>query len=444
MVPNYKKYLAEKVISEQEIVTYRSLSRALKVHSGLAKRMLYDFHRVENAKKPQSVSATYLITGTQIPAQRQALNGHVKDGDDDVMQSSPFMSSQLAQQEEDADEDSPPVTSIILVREEDLSEAKTQFRTISAIFVHSVQPTRLQDLNVLSDIGHDTLESHPEDPLEYGGQCGMILNKNVKRRSGLPPAPPPVPTETTRKPAAPKAAEASKITSKKEESVQPQSKNNPAAQASSRPSSRVSSQGSTIEKPSSLKRDSSSIFKAFAKSKPKAQKETPEISSGPEEPSAPGDVVLDDESEEEREDLFLDTGTRSSNSKRESKKEREEKLRKMMEDEEMTDAPELPEAEESEPAETPQTEEPPKAEPEEQESPAPKGRMRGRRQVMKKKTMKDEDGYLVTKEEPVWESFSEDEVAPVKKKPAVSVNPKPGKGGQKTGQGSIMSFFGKK
>lgn len=42
-------------------------------------------------------------------------------------------------------------------------------------------------------------------------------------------------------------------------------------------------------------------------------------------------VVLDDASEEEREDLFLDTGTRSSNSKRESKKEREEKLRKMME-----------------------------------------------------------------------------------------------------------------
>lgn len=42
-------------------------------------------------------------------------------------------------------------------------------------------------------------------------------------------------------------------------------------------------------------------------------------------------VVLDDASEEEREDLFLDTGTRRINSKRESRKEREEKLRKMME-----------------------------------------------------------------------------------------------------------------
>ncbi len=34
---------------------------------------------------------------------------------------------------------------------------------------------------------------------------------------------------------------------------------------------------------------------------------------------------------------------------------------------------------------------------------------------MKKKTTKDEDGYLVTKEEAVWESFSEDEPEPQKK-----------------------------
>lgn len=154
------------------------------------------------------------------------------------------------------------------------------------------------------------------------------------------------------------------------------------------------------------------------------------------------------------------------------------------EDEEMADAPELPPTEEPELAETLQSEEAPKAEPEEEVS-APKGRRRGRRQVMKKITTKDEEGYLgtyqfvyfsffclprphpptktqdkpaahnpvifqnftVTQEEPVWESFSEDEAPPpVKRKPAVSVNPKPAnnKGSQKTGQGNIMSFFGKK
>jgi DNA polymerase delta subunit 3 len=87
-------------------------------------------------------------------------------------------------------------------------------------------------------------------------------------------------------------------------------------------------------------------------------------------------------------------------------------------------------------------------------------RRRGKRKVMKKKTMKDEDGYLVTKEEAVWESFSEDEPepAPVRKEPpkssfggAKSQSQSQGKAGAAAakkkgagGGGNIMSFFGKK
>ncbi|PGH02456.1 DNA polymerase delta subunit 3 [Blastomyces parvus] len=448
MAVNYKKYLAEKVLNEQEIVTYRLLSRALKAHSNLAKQMLYEFHRVENSKKKESVHATYLITGTQAPAQQHALNQRIKDGEDEIMQSSPFMSSQVAQPENNDENDDIPTTTITLVREEDLSEAKSLHKTIFSIFMYSVEPTRVQDLNVLSDIGHDMLQPQPEDPLEHGKQYGMILNRDVKRRSGLPPAPPPpAPIQMVKKPKLAKTDEAPKPT-KVEEPPQPQAKNQ-APQASSTISSRPSSRGHA-DKPSTLKRDTSNIFKAFAKSKPKVKKDTPERSSGPgvesAEPSGPEDVALDVSSEEEREDLFLDTGTKSSDSKREAKKEREEKLRKMMEDEEMTDAPEPLTTEEPEPAETSQPEEVPKPEPEEEMS-APKGRRRGRRQVMKKKTMKDAEGYLVTKEEPVWESFSEDEAPPpAKRKPPVSVTPKPSnnKGSQKTGQGNIMSFFGKK
>ena len=91
---------------------------------------------------------------------------------------------------------------------------------------------------------------------------------------------------------------------------------------------------------------------------------------------------------------------------------------------------------------------------------------------MKKKTVKDEDGYLgvfippshqlilliadivlaVTKEEQAWESFSEDEPAPKKlkglptantNKPAVAAAVAVKKAG-KPGQGNIMSFFAKK
>lgn len=51
----------------------------------------------------------------------------------------------------------------------------------------------------------------------------------------------------------------------------------------------------------------------------------------------------------------------------------------------------------------------------------------------------------VTKEEPAWESFSEEEpVAPKARSQISSAAPKAKKGGPKAGQGSIMSFFGKK
>lgn len=54
--------------------------------------------------------------------------------------------------------------------------------------------------------------------------------------------------------------------------------------------------------------------------------------------------------------------------------------------------------------------------------------------------------FAVTKEEPAWESFSEDEPV-VKAKPPTSSAPsglKAKKPASKPGQGNIMSFFAKK
>lgn len=106
--------------------------------------------------------------------------------------------------------------------------------------------------------------------------------------------------------------------------------------------------------------------------------------------------------------------------------------------------PDADEEQEQEPPREPTpVEQPPPSKPAElkEEVTVQGGRRRGKRQVMKKRTVKDDEGYLVTREEPTWESFSEDEPAPPKKKPAVNV-PK-GKP-PKAGQGNIMSFFGKK
>lgn len=88
--------------------------------------MLYDFHNQQNSKKPGTIHATYLLSGTK---RREAppvvANGGVKqDGEDQYMQSSPFMSSSMPRPEEDTGESS--VLTISLVREEEL-ESKHVF-----------------------------------------------------------------------------------------------------------------------------------------------------------------------------------------------------------------------------------------------------------------------------------------------------------------------------
>ena len=85
-------------------------------------RMLYEFHRNENAKKPSSVNAIYVIAGAQKPPEPLPTNGtqakHGGDDEDEIMQSSPYLPSSMPNQ--DAAADAVASTAIILVREEDL------------------------------------------------------------------------------------------------------------------------------------------------------------------------------------------------------------------------------------------------------------------------------------------------------------------------------------
>ncbi|KAK2753142.1 hypothetical protein FQN54_007967 [Arachnomyces sp. PD_36] len=446
MATEYKKYLAEKVLNEKEPVTYRSLSRALNVHSNLSKQMLYEFHRHENSKKAKSVNATYIIIGVQREPEKVNANGtQSKDGEDDYMQSSPFMSS-MPQQDEM--ESKPKVTSVTLAREEDLDSAKSRFETILSIHIHSLQPGRLHDLNILGEVGRDTLEAQlKEDPLGQNNKQGMIQNKKVKRRTGIKISAPP-PAAQPEKGAKPAAGSKSSV--KEEESSSQSSKKEAKdffGSKSSDPKSTSRTETSTTKKPAQINREKSDLFKSFAKAKPKAKKAEPEATESAGGSTAE-DAVLDDASEEEREDLFAGKASKGSDKLRQERLERAENLKRMMEDDEeededMPDAPESPPEEEAPPE--PTLEETRKSEPRE-EAEVQGGRRRGRRQVMKKKVVKDEDGYLVTREEPVWEEFSEEEKPPPKKKPAVSVKPPPksSKGSGKPGQGNIMSFFSKK
>ena len=80
--------------------------------------MLYDFHKVQNSKKPRSVYATYFLDGIPLVQQGSGANMHTHDDDDLHMQSSPYMSSSMPQ--EMNTEKNLPARRIILAREEDL------------------------------------------------------------------------------------------------------------------------------------------------------------------------------------------------------------------------------------------------------------------------------------------------------------------------------------
>jgi DNA polymerase delta subunit 3 len=121
--------------------------------------MLFEFHRIQNGKKPGTIHATYLISGTK--RKEEPTNGAVKqDGDgDDYMQSSPPMSS-MPQPDDDGTGESSVLT-ITLTREEDLEGMRSplctestvltlllaiqsQYELISSIHIYSLGPHPLK------------------------------------------------------------------------------------------------------------------------------------------------------------------------------------------------------------------------------------------------------------------------------------------------------------
>ncbi|KXT08221.1 hypothetical protein AC579_5567 [Pseudocercospora musae] len=466
MSQDYNEYLAVNVLNEQQYVTYRNLSRALKVHSNAAKQMLYEFHRKQNSKKPGSLHATYLIAGTK-HSRSQPLSStktHAEgvhsqqwnDHDGDVpmpmpMNSSPPMPSSSFHQPDvehsGSTRDVVPAKVLMLVREEHLEKARAQFESITGIHIYSLQPNGLSDFQLLTDRNRSVLSDYAsEDSLKEWKQYGVIQNANVKRRTrqNAPPISPPAASAKKPEPATAKPVAAP---------PQPAREDSQDAKTSTTSAPAETAVSSTTKNGVTSKKEGG-LFKAFAKGAAKPKKPDSQRSSAAPSPpaeDAPMTGFSDDDDDNDDVATFAEPEETTEPSGP-SRKDRKAELEAMMnqEDESMDDAPEP--ADERAPEDESQHDDgaiDKKAAKEE----APKetitvenGRRRGRRRVMKKKTVKDEEGYLVTKEEPVWEEFSEEEPAP--KKAKVSPPAPSSKAGEKKtakkGQGNIMSFFGKR
>ncbi|CAK7218377.1 CDC27 protein [Sporothrix curviconia] len=495
-----KEFLADEVLGEKKAITYRYLSRALKVHVNVAKRALFDFHTAQNAKKAGSLHATYLLYGTKqaVEVASHAQNQNGSSGEEDVDMKN-GLSGHLQS-------DKVPTAVMTLVAEENLESmvpfmgALSQYTTLSAIHVYSVSPQPMSDLGLLADSVRQLHELRGANaPDEEPKTFGTIPNSHVQRRqrkgqgpftggggggvaaaaagsSAIAPAAAPAPAKAASKSALSDAPGPNSIWNKvkaapaKEEGRSAASSPKPTATAEpAKPIAAASS--SAAAAPPALKKAGSSgggsIMQAFAKggsaAKSKKKEPTPLAKKAEEEDTAMG--MSDDGGDDGGDDDDVMPKAQEVTGGK-SRQQRQEELRKMMEDDDddddddndAEDEKNKEDEREDTPMEDLEEQKPAEAVLAKADGPSEvvatssgDGRRRGKRRVMRKKMIEDKDGYLVTIQEEGWESFSEDE-APPKAAPAAatpassapSSAPKAKKPASKPGQGSIMSFFAKK
>ncbi|KAI1113415.1 DNA polymerase subunit Cdc27 [Nemania sp. NC0429] len=454
---DYKHYLAQKILTEDQVVTYRLLSRALKVHVNTAKEMLYDFHKWQNDKRPNSLHATYIIYGSKNREVHKRSGHDDGDGDGDGDGDVDMTNTQTSEDVDDMNapfSDLVPTYTISLARQEQLEETLSQYSEVTSIHVYSLASHPLKDLQLLTDSARQVFQLSTTDNTPNSSKVyGTISNPNVRRRerrAGPVPkayAPkveskPPVKQEVNR-------VEAVAVKQEPKESSKPAASAAPAKKPTPAPA---------------VKRQASSgIGQMFAKAAAKPKKPVAKASEPPTSAAAggakdnPATGTMSDDGEDDAETVVK--VKQEDSTARQARKDRQAELHRMMED---SDEEEPEEAAESQEEGDPMEEDLPPPEPEPEPEPKAEeqaevvsstsgGRRKGRRRVTRKKQIMDEKGYLVTIQEQGWESFSEDEAPPPPPKPkqpqAVKAEPpaKPKKGAAGKGaQGNIMSFFSKK
>ncbi|KAH8155255.1 uncharacterized protein LAJ45_00264 [Morchella importuna] len=463
----YRDYLKDAIIVQKTVVSYRVLSRALKVHVNQAKEMLFDFYTSENATKPKSIHATYIVTGYRKPQPPASAGGRGSAGDDNdtVMFDSSFPGTQTTVTTGEVKKGLCKV--VELCQEEELEAVKAELEKVLSVHLYSLEQVRLEDFTILTGCSAKVLAIHQnEDPLELGATYGIILNTSAKRTGNraLPSVPEParkatisvgqekkkLPTKkdqvAVKREAAAKKKEAKSETRDDPEVKAETKEKKPIAKTSTLPSTKTASAAAKAKRGQS--NDIFSSWKAAPKKKttdPVSETSSAAQSPRVEEESSKEDIGDDDDelnNEKSQSPAHDDTEyTRK-------RKEKDEELRNMMDDDDEGDI------------KMEDDEEPPvKMAKIENQAGSPDiptgavagvvtsgGRVRGKRKVLKKIQSRDSDGYLATKTEHVWESFSEDEPEPPKPKPVVKpvAKGKKNKDNQSKGQGNLMSYFAKK
>jgi len=415
----YMENLEEWVLEEDKVVTYKYLSKNLKVHVNVAKQMLFNFVQGQKNK----LGVVYLVSGLV----------KCDHGDD---------SADIGTQQK-----------VVLVKEADLEKVKSKFSEVLSQHIYSVQKTS-ESVNVTSLFGADKQE--PGQDVTAGASLASIKHKAAVPREAIIRAPAVVKQDIKTEPIAKK--EEKKDTAKKVTGIE--------ASFSKTVVKKPSPVKTETTKPVTKDKGKSNIANMFAKqsTKPKPSKtatateEKENIVNQKIEESKENKV----EKKEKKEITRFGKIKEETNTKSKSKSDSQKRKRiQVMSDSEDDDDKDEQEEEEDKPIEEPEA--PPVTkliESDEEDIPATpvqKTAKAGRKRVKKQvdKTFMDDKGYMVTKK--VYESASEtdDETSEPSKVPTPKKQEKveppaskkakiagPGSGGK--GQTGIMSFFKKK
>jgi DNA polymerase delta subunit 3 len=242
-----------------------------------------------------------------------------------------------------------------------------------------------QDLALLVDAADEVFRM---DEKEDFAKPNVVVNPKLRRKERTRPAPKPVnaaPFKPVRQEVKPEFSAASKPTPAA-----------PKAKEAPQPAQSVAASAAS-KKPPALKRGGSSnsgIMAAFSKAATQVKKDASASNSRAATPSG-DDVSMHPMSDDGEDDAEVPQPKPREIAGRKSKREREEELRRMMdEDDEEEEEPEKAPTPEEEPIEEPAPE-PEKEEPSEVVT-ISNGRRRGKRRIMRKKQVMDEQGYLGT------------------------------------------------
>lgn len=296
---------------------------------------------------------------------------------------------------------------VLIVSSTNLEKAKATFDIVDSEHIYALSPNPLKDLRVLAECNRQVTSKYSnEDPLEtWSSTYGVIRNENVWRRTrgGMPVSVPAPASKVVNDAPADSKPSLKKAESKREESIDEEpskDRKTIGTDKEAQPIDNKPAKTTTQKHPPTLKKESSSIMASFAKTRPAAEKK--EVEKDKDTAQSDEDLIGDDDDDDENDDgMDIDERTKEQDEAIKKKEEREAKLRDMMDmDDESDTNKEKSKMDENEDVDMPdisqtsQSQQNISQDTVNEQADTNTGRKRGKRRVMKKKTVKDEEGYL--------------------------------------------------